>query len=802
MAKNNKGSLNDKDIEKELAQLSIFDRAAKKIFSSMDNSYADKLNLNKKDQKFRDILNRELDISKGYSNGSIVDFIHTVHLEQSKFNNRNKDLGKSANQYVNDLFTKNINDVYSYYQNVNSNRLLEMADLEFISKFIPSLGKAVKQILNEIASSDTVCETINRKLELPSGISDEDRTAIMNEIYQFEKDEKLLSKLKNIVFNKTLITGTHHVYCKGYNAIFEEFDMVKKKREKNANKNRNNQFGNGVYSNKANHSKSNESYLLGDVDITPAMESVREILTGANNNSSSANKLDKNEINSRISNLYDSLPNISYIDSPVYSEALESASDILDNEFIMEALESKHKPSTDKKYRDLVTTDGTIGMDDDKKIRKTKFNIAGSYIKYINARNLIPIEVFNQCVGYLLIDPTNRRDKPSNNMNLNTIGNALFSSINIDDKKKHDTIQTIVNSISDGILNKFSKKFVTKNSKYKKMISDVIIANGLTNKDYNIQFIPESDIITFTVQEDENGVGESVIKDAIFMAKLLLTMVSTRVLNYINKTGNKTVAHVHRGPINAFDKSQIDRVVRDLQDGDITFNDLLSPNIVFNKFNRDGNMVMPTTRDGTKIVELELQEGQNLDMKPEFERELEKIMLLGTPVPSILMDYVESPEFAKQITSARIDLASVISGYQAELEIPTTKFYRKLCLNSNLTESQKAICAERLEFKLARPKVLANSNNSEFMSTIVSVAETLANVLLGEQTTNDTDKNPNGIRIKEILMRLITSSNATFIDWDELDDMVEKAKLSAEEEALHRSENSNGNNSNMDNNGF
>ena len=42
---------------------------------------------------------------------------------------------------------------------------------------------------------------------------------------------------------------------------------------------------------------------------------------------------------------------------------------------------------------------------------------------------------------------------------INSIGGTLFSAVNIGEKKKHDAIEKIVDSISDGIMRNFSNKY-------------------------------------------------------------------------------------------------------------------------------------------------------------------------------------------------------------------------------------------------------------------------------------------------------------------------------------------------------
>jgi len=783
----------------DIKELGLYDRAVKGIFTILDGGYNDRLALNSKDEKFRGILNRELEITKGYTKGHIVDFIYSLKLDGK---GQKSDKESKLNPASNDLFTKNINDIFTYFQDIYRNKFIEMTDLKFIAKFIPALGEAVKTVLDAVVASDNIADTINFKIELPAGVSPEDETAILNEIHRMEDEVKLRKKLKNIVYNKALVTGMHYVYAVSYDRIFEEYDAIKKKHHKDI---KDTAYGNYVDMRNLNiqtvAKEQGFAYTLGDnIDITPAMENVRDLLTKSEpvNPKAGQKHLSDAEVKTVMSEFYDSLPQITVeSDMGILQEAYDEAEIAMESSGVFEAFQNARARKTNGgKYindrmeinpLELKVPDGTVGQDH--KVRPTKFNIGGTYIKYIDPKQLIPLKVFDQVVGYYLIHPKAKKNKNSSAgevTGINSIGNTLFSAVNIGETKKHDAVQRIVDTISDGILNSFDKKFATKNTEYKKLIADVIIANGLTDKDYNIQFIPESDIIPFTIQENEEGFGESILRDSLFPAKLLLSMIVTRMLNYINKTGNKTIAHIHRNPINAFDHNHIQRIIRDIQDQDVTFNDLLSPNLVFNKFNRDGNMVIPTARNGDRVVEFEIQEGQQIDMNPEYEKELENMAILGTGVPSVIMEYAGSADFAKQLVSANIKFAGRVATLQSDLEDPTTDLYRKLCMNSNLTDEQKAICAQSLEIKLPRPRVLLNSNNSDYISNIVQAAEAIADLMLGRDSITNTEMYPDGARIKELLMKSIVKHDSPFFEWEEFEKMMSDAILDVNQEKIER----------------
>ena len=782
MASKTKKRNSEKEIDEQLSkELTMLDKAAKSIFSLVDPSYVEKQVLSSKDQKVRAILDRELEIAKGVSNGSIIDFVTSVQVKH----NTKQSSGANLSPNSNELFTQNINDIFGYFQDIYKNRFLEMSDLKFIAKFIPALGEAVKTTIDSIVSSDNVTETVNFKFELPSSVTDEQRDEIMNEIKRMEKELKLRQKIKNIVYKKTCITGMHYVYKPSYNKIFEEYDKIKKQSKQATSKNKINQFGSTNM--EGNAKAANESFVLGDVNISDAMESVRSILSDAKSINTNT-KMTSVQINDIMKNCKEDMPIITCNHSYVYEDALESVMYIAEDEFALEAFTSKmnkKKQKNDGKNANtpipdniwsIATPDGTKGVTN---VRPSKFNINGTYIKYIDCKNIIPVKVFEQTIGYFLIHPKTKKNKNSagSTSGVTSIGSMLFSGTNVTEERKHEAIERIVDSISEGILNNFDKKFVTKNMEYKKLIADCIIANGLTDKDYNIQFIPAEDIIEFKVNENEEGFGESILADSLFPAKLLLTMIVCRMLNYVNKTGSKTIAHIHKGPVDAFTSNQTNRVIRDLQEQNVTFNDLLSPNLVFNKFNRDGNIALPTGKNGQRLVEFETQEGQNIDMSPDYEQKLENMAILGTGVPTVIMEYAGSADFAKQLVSANIKFAGRIANLQSDLEEPTTELYRALCKNSNMSDECKTICEQSLEVKLPRPRVLVNGNNGDYIRTIVETAEAIADVVLGRDSVTNTEIMPNGAQIKEKIILEIVKDNSPYFDWDEIEEMVKRVMI-------------------------
>ncbi len=737
--------------------INIFDNLSKKILSTIDSSYNEKELLNAKDARFQNIINREIDIPKGISNGNIVDFAVSQMTTGANIRAKN---GNGVNVDTNAVFTQNVGEIFNYFQDVYKNKYVEMSDLKFISKFIPAIGEAVKVTLDSVVTSDDISSTITRNIQLSDSLTAEDKAGIMAEIKKLEKNNKLLSKLKNIVYKKTLVTGNFYVYAVSYTKLFEEYEKLKSSGRLNPQI-----FGSNVKNTKILKQNTDKGFNLNTestTTITPIITS--ESFTPIIEKLSGTSDEDKKNKQALIKNINEHISTVSFVNSdiPILYEALESAN----------ALSSYKNAFKNVEVTDTTVVDGVKGMDSSSSSNKFD-TTTGTYISYIDAKNVVPVKIFDQVIGYYHIHTTTKKRKNTSIVGSN---NALFSSVNYTEQRKEEVIQGIVDSISEGILTNFSAKFVSDNSEHKKMIADCIISNGIIDNDYNIQFIPADQMVEFIINEDENGNGESILANSLFPGKLLLSLLICKMLNYMNKSGNRNIAHVFKGPIDVNSSNQLQRVVRMMQESNITFNDLLSTNLIFSKFSRDSNIQLPTARNGAKLVEFETQEGQQVDMKTEFENWLEDMAILGTGVPSVLMDYVDQIDYARQITSANIKWAGRTSSLQADLEDPTTRLYRILISNSDLSDELKTKCLNNFAFKLPRPKALSNSNNSDFLRTALENANTVSEVLMGASANNE----PEQVKVKEELVRSILKNEVLFLDWNELEEMLRVAKLKVE----------------------
>lgn len=823
----------DRAINADMKRASSLDRLASRLLQSVDPSYNDQRLMSDQDAEFNRIIDRQLDIAKGVAGGQVVDFIASLRKSQNQ--NRGGKPKNSLGIETADLFTENIGDIFGYFQDVYKNRYMEIADLKFISKFIPSIGEAVRIYLDAIVASDDVSQTITRNINMPGITDPQDKNTIMNRIEQMEEEYRLLPKLK-VAYKKAMVTGSFFVWHIAYKELFEMYSQglasgrILRSGPNTMNGNSREGTGSAAAPGMANAPagkmpKANKANVLGiaqestivyDIKEEPGLEAFGEEmqflardeliykcnLKGALESSMEeikamaessglpidrdGNKKDgKKFANELVSAIEADMPNIYFLDSPIPFEVINDTSGIMEA-----GIESFHeffnlRKDVDEKIGNADKTmvegvDGAFNVNGENSTRAQKFNVTGTYLKWIDYKYMLPIEVLGHIIGYYHIVSTTKTKKKGGKGTANKsseIGGilssgsmSLFDQMDVSEKRKEAAIQNIVDTISDAILTQFGTKFVKKNAAFRQLISECIIANGLVNNDFMIQFIPANQVIEFKCNEDENGKGESILSEAMFPAHLLLSMVVSKMLNYINKGGNRTIAHISSGRVNRNLGNQVNRVIRDLQAGNVTFTDLLSSSMVFNKVTRDSNIAMPKDQAGNRLVEFEVQEGQQIELNTDYETMLERWCMTATGIPPTVMDYQSDVNVAKKVVSDNVRVAGRVASMQSDLEGPTTQLYRVLIADSDIDDATKNLLST-MTFKLPRPRILANQNNSEALNTAYSNAQTIANIKLGDNDNTDDER-----LVRSKLIELIARNETPFINWNEIDELEKKVR--------------------------
>lgn len=742
--------------------LGLLNTTVNKLLMSLDDEFVTDDNLSAKDAELKSLIGREMELARGTSGGSIIDF--------SKSLNKNLSKGKSdleASDDLADYVTKNSGNIYQYYNERYRNKFLETQDLNFISKFIPSVAQAINLYVTHIVSSDDLSGMVKRNLHFGSSVTPSDVTTITDAIETFEKDNKFLMRMKNQVIRNTLISGNYYIYAPSYQKLFTDYQKTLDKAKKNGGVVSSGPNGGMNITNFASEGASGDNVSsYGALEHTISLESdKREVMgilegVGVGDTDKFSNLKVKDELLSGLSSV-DCIESV--IPLPVLEEIpglLQAANEDSEIRKKFDTWVPTVEATKNTRNRKHGASDGAYDLNGKKD--EDTFNISGTYIKYIDAKNIIKVKILDEVVGYFYVEARNAM-KPKATV---TFSNGEWSNIS-----KQSSIEKIATMLSEKVAKQFSTKFVADNVEFKKLIADCIMANGVVNKQYKIQFIPKEDMFEFKIDEDSEGNGTSVLASGLWTAKILASIKIRKTLNYVNNSGNKTVAYIKRGNADVSGRNQVQRVIRNVQERNITFNDIIGDSVsMFHKYAADGTIVMPTSRAGNKLVEFETMEGQTVDMATDYEKELENQVLTSMGTPPLLIEQSNNADFSKSYTTAHIGFAGRVAGLQSDFEETITALYKRFIENIDIDKNIKANALSSFEFRLPRPKALSCTNNNEIIDAASAFAEKFTNLRYGDVDETNKDK------ITKLKYEIV-KSQSPFINWDELEKITTNVEI-------------------------
>jgi len=764
------------------------DDLSDKLLSLLDSNYTEITDLDNKNNKFQEIINRELDVNKGYSHGSIIDFTRHLNNTTNRSSNNYKMPFGNKDPYA--FFSSVAGDLFTVFQDYYKNKYIEIQDLKFISKFIPALGEAINTTNDYIASADDMSSSILRNIELPASLSDDQKRIVTAEIEKIESKYNLQKKLKSQIFKNTLVSGTTYVYAIPYSKLFSEFSKIKAENTKQIGL-----FGNmrsgtagamlGTPVNSDIPSTNNtisspgfarESFIDDStgfvfescISADEKEDILKTVLTNLDvdvkgKKNLSSDVADFTKVNYSIPYpVLENLAGYESFQSYLYEQDMNVGSNIIDTGGVPDVVKSPSSSNTSGKVENFDKIDDV-------------------YFKILDFKKIIPIKIFDNTIGYYFI----HADKKKLNDRMNrTVIPGVLNTLELNTNKKERAVRNMVDAISNHIIKEFSLEFVTKNEDFKSAIADCIIYNGITDKNYKIQFIPAEDIIEFKINEDADGNGTSLLADALFPAKMLLSILVSKHLNYINKAGDKTIIHSYKNSIDPMTANHTQRIIRNIQESNANFTDILSTNILFSKVGRNSNIHIPQSRDGKKLVEFEKLEGQNIELNTEYEKFLEQMAIMATRVPSVIMEYVNQIDFAKQITTANIKFAGTIASLQNDLEKPTTDLYYRMLMASSMDQELKKMLKDEFKIVLPKPKILSNTNFNEYISNMQQLGNTLASIMYGENSQNNAEE-------KDEFVKYVVQ-NAVPLDWSEYETAMENIRVNVKTKKKQMNDNGGG----------
>lgn len=763
----------DKGFRKQLSAINnLIGQANLSMYGTDRTSDVDVLN-----STFQTILQNQIGDLTNRNNEDITSFLGQIVSADHKTTAIDEMLSNQFMAITGDEYSTLQSFIYDAYRN----RLFEQSDLHEVSSQLIELNQAILITRDAIISTDIVEGRMSRNFNFDN-IDDDEIENNTSIIEKMEKKFKLLEKIKNFIIPKTLEYGEYYVYVIPYSKLFSQISKTKE----------NDLYGRRMFremtilesfsdNTKSKGKKKNdiddslEYFLESTYDKFNIQESTR-----SSDITNTEPEVSKDEFKKDLKNI---LGNISVCNESVPLPVLEEGFETL--EYFKEYTESVMTEANSKKDKDLFNTiasatitDKGITFDNSGKEPKSENfdDINDCYVKMIEPTRMVPINIMNTNIGYYYVQAED----------ITPLSGAISSTLYYTKFDEHRREATIIDSIAERVIKSFDKPFLMKNLKFKEAIVDCFQYYNLNEKRLKFQFIPSEYVQVFKIEEDENGKGRSMIKDSLFYAKLYLMLLLFKITSIILYSNDEKVNYVKQSGIDKDLANKVQEIARIKQNRRINITDLFSYTTLINKVGSGAEQYIPTGRGGERPIETEILQGQDIQLNTDLLEMLKNAYILGTGVPAAIMNYLHEADFAKTQELNNTKYAGRVVNYQLDFNSAITEMYKKIMRwSTNIPDN----IIDNFSFILQPPKITTINTKSETVGQFSQLADFMVSI-----SYPDPNNDPNGPsedlqrEIREF-RKLLAYDQMPMLDEKKVQDLMEKAKINAEQEKLKPSPN-------------
>ena len=421
----------------------------------------------------------------------------------------------------------------------------------------------------------------------------------------------------------------------------------------------------------------------------------------------------------------------------------------------------------DLEYDKLYNTanDGLVGFE--KVINGDKINpIPGAVFKLLKHENVIPIYIEDICLGYYYIEfnyYVNEDIDRSKVLLSNTFENIHKEDIRDD----HDiVIRYIANKISQNI----DDKFINANQDLKEEIYAVLKYNHRFNSCYenntiNVTFLPPQDLYHFYFKLDpDTHRGISDLDKSLIpgMFWVLLDLITT--MGIVTRSQDHRVYWVKQNVEQNIAKTLMN-VVNQLKKGNMGIRQMQSMNSILNIIGRYNDYVIPVGPSGDAPITFDTIQGQQIETPTDLMNKYEEQAINPTDVPLELVNSTNQVDYATRYVMQNSKFLRKILKRQGIVEDKFTTMFARV-YNYEYGENEKAIAV-----KLPAPVFLSSVNGLALINNVREYVNAIANIQYMEGTEFDEKE-------KAVFTNLLLRQQlGTYIDLDNIDELVEEAKV-------------------------
>jgi hypothetical protein len=702
--------------------------------------------INAMSEKIKKVIADDIDELKVYGGeNDLSRFLMNTIANSNKFNNTQINQ-KNVDKGLESLFIGGDGNIFSTFEERFRSKALLFNDLEIISEQLVELNEAINTTRDDIVSSDDVGADISRSLTFSvDGTDDEKYDDLIEEVKKQEEAHNLNYIIREHIVPKTLKYGEYFVYVIPESKLYE--NAQKKKVEQT----------NGA--------------AMETADAALFLESLN---------------LDKNSKES-----VKAEDMVAYLAENIKINNADVPLPVLENSTIAGAmkdlaqfnsLSAKLKEYKGKKSKkEEVNKYSSLGFSDGVKSFKVEdwSGVKGCYIKLLDPKKVIPVKLLNYTIGYYYIhdtelDVTNHHCKHGHR----------FSNVLDNVTNKSNNQQNLIANMADAIVNSFNKSYLNDNKEFKDLIINSLLYNDMYKKKLHYQFIPGDHVCRFSINEDENGNGQSMIYKSLFYAKLYLSLLVFNMITYLTKSQDTIVTYVKTSGI---DKNMINKtmdVARQWKAKQIGIGDLMDYSSIYGKIGTGRDLFIPEGESGERGLSWDVIQGQDINMQTELMEQLKESYVNGTGVPSVIMNYINEADFAKTLVMANAKHLRRVMMYQDNFSEDLTAMYQKiLCYCTDIELENIA----NFRYTLQRPKTLPNNNLVDMIGYGDQILDFIEKSVFGQFAEETPELNSS----KDLFRKEMSKKVLPMLPWELVDEIIEDVNMEIVKDRVGKA-NSNG----------
>jgi hypothetical protein len=416
---------------------------------------------------------------------------------------------------------------------------------------------------------------------------------------------------------------------------------------------------------------------------------------------------------------------------------------------------------------DSSSQDGFVATDKS----DTDLKVPGCVCKRLDHSMVKPLYIEDVCLGYFYIecDKTMDLDQVTFSSTLGGIrpgGSWKKPPTGMEQDQDNIVLKKIAAEISDHV----DSKFINLNQDLTKEIYYILKYNrdvgmdGKINK-IRVTFIPAEDMVHVYFDKDpDTHRGISGLAKALFPAKLYSCLYISNVLTILTRGQDKRVYYVKQA-VDTNIAGVLLNTINQIKKSNFGLRQVENLNNIMNITGRFNDLIIPKSPSGEAPVEMEVLQGQNVDVKTELMNILEEMAVNSTDVPLEVIQARQQLDYATHYTMSNSKFLRKVYNRQAKTE----KIFNKILTKIYDAEYE---CQDIITVTLPPPMYLNLQNTSQIFQMANDMAQNATDMWAGDQEDDVQQRFSRGVK-KHYL--------GSFLPMDVFDKLLDDAKMASKQ---------------------